>query len=326
VPARVVCLSPWSDKTLRDLLGDRRDIEAFVLPDPPPAPDAVRAAVREADVVISDKRHQHHLQRPELEAMTRCRLIQVPAVGFDVVDHRAAAELGIPVANAAGYNREAVADWTLMAMLELLRRGAWRDRALRQGAWMKWDFLGRELGGVTVGIIGLGNVGAAVARRLRGFGAHILFNDLQPRTFEGAQEVALDVLLREADIVCVHTVLDRDTRGLIDARRLAQMKPGAFLVNAARGPIVDEAALIEALRSGRLAGAALDVFEVEPLPEGSPLRELDNVYISPHVAGITVESEAYLLEVVRENVGRVLDGQEPVNVVNGMRAKDAKSA
>ena len=112
----------------------------------------------------------------------------------------------------------------------------------------------------------------------------------------------------------------------MDAGKLALMKPTGILVNAARGPIVDEAALIEALRSGRIAGAALDVFEVEPLAEDSPLRSMENVFLSPHVAGITAESEAALLEVVRENVGRVLDGLEPFNVVNGVRAKNAQPA
>jgi phosphoglycerate dehydrogenase-like enzyme len=324
VPARVACLSPWSEDTVKDLLGPHRDAEVVIVLEPPPAQEAVREAVAAADVVIGDKRHHHRLGRAELEAMTRCRLIQMPSVGFDIVDHRAAAKLGIPVANAAGYNRQAVADWTLMAILELLRMGAWRDRQMRQGAWPKWDRLGRELGSLTVGIVGLGNVGSAVAMRLRGFGSRILFNDIVPRTFEGAEAVGLEELLGRSDVVCVHTVLDQDTRGLINARALQRMKAGAYLVNAARGPIVDEAALTEALSSGRLAGAALDVFEVEPLAADSPLRALDNVFLSPHVAGITVESEAFLLEVVRENVVRVLDGQEPVNVVNNVLAARPK--
>jgi phosphoglycerate dehydrogenase-like enzyme len=334
VPARVACLSPWSEDTVKELLGAHRKAEIVLVSDSPPAPEAVREAVALADVVIGDKRHLHRLGQGELEAMTRCRLIQMPSVGFDVVDHRAAAELGIPVANAAGYNRQAVADWTLMAMLELLRMGAWRDRRMREGAWPKWDRLGRELGSLTVGIVGLGNVGSAVAARLRGFGARILFHDIVPRSCEGAEPVGLDELLRRSDVVCIHTVLDNDTRGLVGTRALGLMKPGAYLVNAARGPIVDEAALTEALTSGHLAGAALDVFEVEPLAADSPLRGLDNVYLSPHVAGITVESEAFLLQVVRENVVRVLDGEEPMNVVNNvvagrprqMETKDARPA
>jgi len=322
----VACLSPITEATLRMLVGDRPDVKTVLLQEQPPAPEAVLAVVAGADVVISDKRHLHRIDRAALEAMAGCRLIQVPAVGFDAVDHRAAAELRIPVANAAGYNKEAVADWTLMAVLTLLRRAAWGDRRLREGAWPKWEMGGRELGSMTVGIIGLGNVGSSVAARLRPFGARVIFNDVVPRASEGAEQVSLEELLRASDIVCIHCVLDRDTRGLMDAGKLALMKPTGILVNAARGPIVDEAALIEALRSGRIAGAALDVFEIEPLAEDSPLRSMENVFLSPHVAGITAESEAALLEVVRENVGRVLDGLEPFNVVNGVRAKNAQPA
>jgi D-3-phosphoglycerate dehydrogenase len=326
VPTRVVCLSPFTPDALRDLVGNRPGVDLVLVEDPPPAPEAVRSAVAGATVVISDKRHLHKVDRPVLEAMAGCRLIQVPAVGFDTVDHRAAAELGIPVANAAGYNKEAVADWTLMAILTLLRRANWGDRRMRAGAWPKWEMGGRELGSMTVGIIGLGNVGTAVATRLRPFGARILFTDIVPRSFEGAERVELDDLLRRSDVVCIHCVLDRDTRGLINAKTLALMKPTACLVNAARGPIVDESALVDAVGSGRIAAAALDVFEVEPLAEDSLLRRMENVLLSPHVAGITAESEAALLEVVRDNVGRVLDGREPFNVVNGVRSTHAQTA
>ena len=323
---RVVCLSPFSRETLQHLVADRTGVETVLVEEAPPAPEAVRRAVPGATVVISDKRHLHRIDRPVLEAMAGCRLIQVPAVGFDAVDHRVAAELGIPVANAAGYNKEAVADWTLMAILTLLRRGVWGDRQIREGGWPKWDMGGRQLGSLTVGIIGLGNIGTAVATRLRPFGARILFADIVPRTFEGAEPVELEDLLQRSDVVCIHCVLDRDTRGLMDARRLALMKPAAFLLNAARGPIVDEAALIDALRSRRIAGAALDVFEVEPLATDSPLRSMENVFLSPHVAGITEESEAGLIEVVRDNVGRALDGREPFNVVNGVGVGHAQPA
>jgi phosphoglycerate dehydrogenase-like enzyme len=322
----VACLSPFTEEVLRDLVGNRPGVDTVLVEEPPPAPEAVTSAVKGATVVISDKRHLHRLDRPALEAMAGCRLVQVPAVGFDAVDHRAAAELGIPVANAAGYNKEAVADWTLMAILTLLRRGAWGDRRLREGAWPKWEMGGRELGSMTVGIVGLGNIGTAVASRLRSFGARIVFTDIVRRSFDGAEQVALDELLSGADVVCIHCVLDRDTRGLINAEKLALMKPSGYVLNAARGPIVDEAALIEALRSGRIAGAALDVFEVEPLAQDSPLRRMENVFLSPHVAGITAESESGLLEVVRENVGRALDGQEPFNVVNGVNVAHAQPA
>jgi len=309
-------LSPWDPAVVRGWL-EGRSIEVLTAPDPP-APDALLALAPDADLVISDNRHRHRLERPVLERMVRCRLIQVPAVGFDAIDHRAAAEIGIPVANCAGYNRDAVADWVIMAMLNLLRQGAYGDRRMREGGWPFPELTGRELGYMTVGIVGLGNVGAAVAARLSGFGSRVLFTDIVPRGFLGARQVPFEQLLAEADIVTVHTPLDHDTRALIGAQALAAMKPGALLVSAARGPIVDQGALIEALQTGRLGGAALDVYEVEPLPADSPLRALENVFLSPHAGGATEQARARVLEMVRANLLRVLDGEEPFSVVNGV--------
>jgi D-3-phosphoglycerate dehydrogenase len=301
----------------------RHQVEVILVP-PPPAQSAVLAACSGADLVIGDQRHRHSVDRSVLEHMRGCKLVQMPSVGFDTVDQRAAAELGIPVANAAGYNKDAVADWTVMAMIALLRHSFYGDRAMRAGRWraddpVRKEMLGRELGAVTVGIIGLGNVGSSVARRLTAFGSRILFTDVVPRDYPGAERVDLDTLLRQSDVVCVHTPLDVDTGALIDAGALAKMKRGALLINAARGPIVNEKALIEALVSGHLAGAGLDVYEVEPLAVDSPLRTLDNVVLSPHAGGATVEADARLLEVVGENLRRALDGQAPLNVVNAVR-------
>ena len=258
--------------------------------------------------------------------MRRCLLIQQAAVGFDSIDHRAAADFGIPVANAAGYNKDSVADWTVMAMIALIRRSFWLDRQLRAGRWRAADPLrgeetmGRELGAMTVGIIGMGNIGSTVAQRVAAFGARILFADAVPRTASDAVQVDFETVLRESDIVCVHAPLDVDTTALIGTEALSRMKKGSYLINAARGLIVDETALVDALRSGHLAGAGLDVFEVEPLPSDSPLRSLDNVVLAPHRAGATLDADARLIEVVGENLMRVLDGQPPVNVVNGVIA------
>jgi phosphoglycerate dehydrogenase-like enzyme len=211
-----------------------------------------------------------------------------------------------------------------MAMIALLRHSFQGDRSMRAGRWrpddpVRKEMLGRELGAVTVGIIGLGNVGSSVARRLTAFGSRILFTDVVARDFAGAERVDLETLLRQSDIVCVHTPLDVDTGALIGTAAVAKMKRGAFLINAARGPIVDEAALIEALVSGHLAGAGLDVYEVEPLAVDSPLRTIENVILSPHAGGATVEADARLIAVVGENLRRVLDGQAPLNVVNAVK-------
>ena len=321
--ARVACLSPYDETTVQALFKGRHEVQVTLVP-PPPAQAEVIAACADADLVIADRRHKHRVDREVLDNMRRCRLIQQAAVGFDSIDHRAAAKLGIPVANAAGYNRDSVADWTVMTMIALLRQSFSLDRQLRAGHWNADDqmrgeeTMGHELGAMTVGIIGMGNVGSAVARRVLAFGATILYADTLQRSFDGARQVGLDSLLEDSDIVCVHAPLDVDTRGLIGASEIARMKKGAYLINAARGPIVDEASLTEALQSGHLAGAGLDVFEVEPLPTNSPLRKIENVILAPHRGGATVEADRRLLEVVGDNLMRVLDGRPPLNVVNGL--------
>ena len=328
MPIRVACLSPYDEGTVRGLFKSRYEVDVTIAPPPPDQP-AVAAACAGADLVIADRRHRHRIDRPLLSRMSRCRLIQQAAVGFDSVDHRAAAEYGIPVANAAGYNRDSVADWTVMAMIALLRRSFWLDRQLRAGRWHDQDLmrggelLGHELGAMTVGIIGMGNVGSAVARRLAPFGCRVVFADVLHPTIEGATQVDLETLLATCDIVCVHAPLDVDTHALIGGAELSKMKEGAYLLNAARGPIVDERALIAALRSGHLAGAALDVFEVEPLALDSPLRGLENVILAPHRGGATVEADARLLDVIGDNLLRVLDGKPPLHVVNGLTAARA---
>jgi phosphoglycerate dehydrogenase-like enzyme len=321
--ALVACLSPYDEGTVRALFRDRHQVEIRIAP-PPPDQIAVIEACAGADLVIADRRHKHRIDRDVLVHMPACRLIQQAAVGFDSIDHRAAAELGIPVANAAGYNRDSVADWTVMVMIALIRHSFQLDRQIRAGQWHADDLmrgaetLGRELGAMTVGIVGMGNVGSAVARRLAAFGPKILFADTVSRKIEGCTQVDLDTVLAESDIVCIHAPLDVETRALIGRQEIARMKAGSYLINAARGPIVDEAALAGALSSGHLGGAGLDVFEVEPLPLESPLRKLDNVILAPHRGGATVEADARLLEVVGDNLLRVLDGKPPCNVVNGL--------
>jgi phosphoglycerate dehydrogenase-like enzyme len=323
--ARVACLSPYDEGTVRAMFKGRHQVTVEVVPPPPDQP-AVKEACSQADLVIADRRHKHRIDRDVLQDMPRCLLIQQAAVGFDSIDHRAAAEYGIPVANAAGYNKDSVAAWTVMAMIALVRQSFWLDRQLRSGRWDVDDLMrgsetvGRELSAMTIGIIGMGHVGTAVARRLAAFGSRILFADILPRNFGGATQVDLATLLEESDIVCVHAPLDVDTRALVGTREIAQMKDGSYLINAARGAIIDENALIEALRSGHLAGAGLDVFEIEPLPPESPLRGMENVILAPHRAGATVEADARLIEVVGDNLRRVLDGQAPLNVVNGLTA------
>jgi phosphoglycerate dehydrogenase-like enzyme len=314
---RVVSLSPYPAEVVSGFFAAAADVEVVLVP-APPADEAVREAVAEADAVLGDKRHRHRLDRAALAAMSRCRLVQQPSVGYDVIDHRAAAELGIPVANAAGYNRDAVADWTVMAILNLVRQGAGSDRLMRSGGWPAQRPQGRELGALTVGIVGLGNTGTAVAVRLRAFGSRVVFTDVVPRSLPEATSLPFAELLAASDVVTVHVPLDGDTRGLVGDAQMRAMRPGAILVNASRGPVVDEAALVRALDSGHLGAAALDVFEVEPLAADSPLRSFDNVFLTPHIAGLTDEAESRLMEMCGANLRRVHEGLEPFNVVNGV--------
>lgn len=314
--ATIVCLSPYSEDEVRELAGTA-DIEVRLVPDPP-APEAVRDVLPDAEVVIGDIRQRHRLDRDTLALVKNCRLIQQPSAGYDAIDALAAAEFGIPLANGGGHNRESVADWVIMGMLSLLRQGPRRDRDMHEGGWRR-RLDGRELGATTVGIIGLGKIGSAVATRLRGFGSRLLYADIVPRDAgPGARQVTVAELLERSDIVTVHVPLDDTTRRLIGAAELARMRPGALLVNASRGPVVDEAALVAALESGRLGGAALDVFETEPLPPDSPLRLRDDVFLTPHIAGPTREAAARLREVMAENIRRALAREEPLHVVNGV--------
>jgi phosphoglycerate dehydrogenase-like enzyme len=317
VTQTIACLSPLTERQVHELAG-AEDVEVLVAPDPP-APQAVRELVADADIVIADMTHRHRLDRESLAGARKCRLIQQPAVGFDVIDHLAAAELGIPVANAAGFNADTVADWTLMGMLNAVRHGARLDREMRAGGWRPAVGLGsRDMRALTVGIVGMGNIGRQVAARVAGFGSRILYYDVVPRDVPGCEPVSFDELLERSDVVTLHLPLDAGSKALVGADELRRMRPGAILCNASRGPIVDEAALVEALGSGHLGGAALDVFEVEPLSADSPLRRMENVFLTPHVAGGSEQARANLMEQTAANVRRVLAGEKPVNVVNGL--------
>jgi D-3-phosphoglycerate dehydrogenase / 2-oxoglutarate reductase len=320
--ARVACLSPFDDVTVRAMFGGRHEVDLLVVQLGESA-TTLAAACSDADLVIADQRNKLRITREIIHHMNRCQLIQQAAVGFESIDYRAAADRGIPVANAAGYNKHSVADWTLMAMIALIRRSFWGDRQLRAGRWdlddpMRVEMTGHELGSMTVGIIGLGNVGLAVAQRVLAFGSRVLFVDVTDRTLEGAEQVSFETLLRESDIVTVHTPLDLDTHGLLGKAELGQMKSGSYLINTARGAVIDETALIAALESGHLSGVGLDVFDTEPLSKASPLRSLENVVLAPHMGAATIEAEARLLDVVGANLRRVLDGLPPLNVVNAV--------
>jgi glycerate dehydrogenase len=253
------------------------------------------------------------------------RLIVVAATGTDIIDRAAAKKFGITVSNVPGYATASVAQFTITLILEFATRAADYRADVRNGAWQKsaiFSLIHRpavELNGKKLGIIGYGNIGQAVAHIARAAGMEVIIsvrpgsakNDAPGRT-------PLEELLRDADIVSLHCPLTAATAGLINERTLALMKPTAFLVNTARGPLIDDGALIRALREKRLAGAALDVISPEPPPDGHPIlraaKELDNLWVTPHTAWSARQARERLINEVAENISGFLAGK-PRNVV-----------
>ena len=246
-----------------------------------------------------------------LDEVPRLKVIALRGVGYDSVDVAAATARGIPVAVAPGFT-DSVADYVFGLLLAVARQVAQADRVVRGGRWEV--LVSTNIAGKTLGIIGLGRIGKAVARRARGFDMPILATDVvQDEAFaasHGVRYVTLEELLRQADIVSINAPLQGDTRHLIDAGALAAMKPTAYLINTARGDLVDETALADALRAGHLAGAGLDVFHDEPLQD-SPLRGLDNVVLSPHLAAYSREGLRETGVLAARAVLAVLAGDHP---------------
>jgi D-3-phosphoglycerate dehydrogenase len=256
------------------------------------------------------------LSAKHLDAAPKVKLIQKWGIGVDMIDVKAAAERGIPVAITAGSNATIVAEHTVMLMLATYKRLPLVDRNLRQGNWMKSTSrtFSYQLRGKTVGVVGLGNIGKEVAKRVRAFECPVIYYDKIRPTPEVEKQLSvefrpLDALIAEVDVLTLHVPLTSDTENMIDARRLSMMKPKAILVNCARGGIVDEAALAKALKSGVILGAGLDVFAVEPAPAGNPLFELDNVVLSPHTAGGVIDSVPMIIRHCFDNMRKVALGE-----------------
>ncbi len=260
-----------------------------------------------------------------LDAAPRLKAIVNWGVGYDHVDVPSATRRGIYVTNTQGSNAEAVAEMTFSLMLSLARRTHQADRLVRKGAWKSGKLLpswltGVELRNRILGIVGMGAVGRCVAKIAKGFGMRVLVYDpyapAENIRHLGGNPVDLDSLLRESDVVTIHAPLTEETRELVNGRRIALMKPTAFLINTARGPIVDQTALIEALQTRRIAGAGLDVFASEPLPHDHGLLALDDVILTPHIAAITEEAMKNASRMVVRQVLQVLRGEVPDNLVN----------
>lgn len=261
---------------------------------------------------------QDRLTARVLDAAGGLKVISRTGVGYDTIDVASATSRGIAVCTTPGANKMAVAEYAFTLMLACARRLLENLSEASAGVWKRHE--GQDLFGGTLGIVGLGSIGKEVALRARAFGMRVLAHDVaRDEAFAGKHQMAyvsLEELLRESDFVTLHTFLDERTHHLIDYERLALMKPTAYLINTSRGGIVDTEALARALRERRIAGAALDVFEEEPLAASSPLRGLDNAYLSAHVAAMTRQTNAATALMAAENAARVLRGERPLYAVN----------
>jgi len=314
VSPRVLVCHPLPEGAL-SRLGEGAEIVTLARPPGPGEFGSILASAQGVLCLIVDR-----IDASALKAAPRLRVISSISVGVDHIDVPAATALGIPVGNTPSVLAEATADLAFALLLAAARRVVEGDRFVRSGAWSReamaspgasgdrsppWglDFmLGRDLHGATLGIVGLGEIGRAVARRAQGFGMRVLGWSRTPRQVAGVEPASLPDLLRAADFVSVHVARTPETVGLLGREALSQLRPHAIVVNTARGGIIDEDALVEMLRSRRLAAAGLDVFAHEPLPPTSPLLELSNVVLTPHIGSAGVATRARMVDLALANL------------------------
>ena len=251
---------------------------------------------------------------------TQLRAAVRHGTGLDMIPMQAATQAGVIVANAPGANAASVAEYVIFTAIGLLRRFRQTDAALRQTGWQAgraFSDQAHDLGGRRLGIVGFGNIGRALASLAQAFGMPVAATTRRPTTLPAnVQPMGLDDLVAHCDVLVLCCPLTEATRGLISAAQIARMKPEALLINVARGPLIDTQALIAALAARRIGGAALDVFDVQPLPPDHPLFGFDNVILTPHVAALTDESMYRMGETSAQEVGRILAGEFPLNFCN----------
>jgi glyoxylate reductase len=304
------------------IIKERFDAEVWPEYGPPPKTEIIRKA-RDVDALVtllSDK-----IDAEVFDAAPKLKIVAQMAVGFDNIDVAEATRRGIYVTNTPGVLTETTADFAWALLMAVARRVVEADKYVRSGQWkVSWHpsmLLGRDVYGATLGVVGTGRIGTAVARRAKGFNMKILYYDVVPMPPEiekelDAKRVDLDTLLRESDFVSIHVPLIKETYHLINEEKLKLMKKTAYLINNSRGPVVDEKALYKALKEGWIAGAALDVFEQEPTPLDNPLLKLDNVVVAPHISSASYETRSRMAEMVAENLIAFFDGKTPPNLVN----------
>ncbi len=297
----------------------------------PPSRETLLREVREADglfALLTEK-----VDSELLDSARKLKVVANMAVGFDNIDLGAASERGVLASNTPGVLTETVADATMALLLAIARRLVEADRYVRSGKWViRWSpmmMVGADVYGKTLGIYGLGRIGGSVAKRAKGFEMKLIYHDavrnseLEQRY--GIEYVPKERLLRESDFVSIHVPLLPETRKSIGRKELSMMKKSAFLINTARGQVVDEAALIEALRDGTIAGAALDVFENEPIEKENPLLKMGNVIAVPHIASGSLETRIAMGAMAANNIVAALRGEVPPNLLNREALQNRRS-
>ncbi len=302
-----------------DRISEHCDVQVHTVDEPMP-PELLLPAMRDVDGVMPAG---VRISREIIEASPRLRVVSNIAVGYDNIDLETCNRRHILVTNTSDVLTEATADLAFALLLAAGRRVAEGDRYVRGGQWKhwQWNFLwGTEIHGKTLGLFGFGRIAQAVARRARGFSMGILYH-ARHRVAAGiekefaAEFVDRETLLRQSDFLSLHVPLTPETRHAIGASELALMKPSAFIINAARGPVIDEEALVQALQAGGLAGAGLDVFENEPKPHPA-LMTMENVTMTPHVGSATAETRLQMALLASKNLLAALRGERPPNLVN----------
>ncbi|MBD2893021.1 NAD(P)-dependent oxidoreductase [Actinomadura nitritigenes] len=319
-PWRILSLPPLGEDIVRGLFGSFGDTVEVAFPQTRDRAGLL-AALPDAELVIGDFSAQLKLDAEAVAAAPHLAFVQMPAVGTDSIDGAALAEAGVPLANTAGANARGVAEWAVGAAFALCRHFVWGDRHVRAGEWPQAELLARgtrEVHAQRVGVVGYGAIGAEAARLFQALGCEVSYWTRHPRASAPVTYRELDDLLATSDILVLALPLTDETRGLIGPERLALLPDKALLVNVARGGIAPDDAVLAALESGRLAGAALDVFDEEPPPADHPLRTNENVLLSPHAAGGTTESQRNIVTMLLDNVTRAVQGHAVQNVVNGV--------
>jgi D-3-phosphoglycerate dehydrogenase len=282
----------------------------------PESNDELITRIEDADIVIAGR---YGLSQRAIEATKRLKMIAVWQTGYDHIDLEASNEKSIVVSNVPHYAYDSVAEMVFALMLNLARRVHVADMGLRKGNFDWRNYIGVQLMGKTIGIVGLGSIGKRVAQIAQGFNMNVItYNrhcDIKEAERLRLVCFELDILLEKSDIITLHVPLTADTEKMIGTREFAKMKKNAILINTARGKVVDEDALIKALKEKQIGGAGLDVFEREPLPLNSPLLKMENVVLTPHIAFLSHESLEECARVCIENIEKFIEG-EPQNVVN----------